>query len=709
MRQVLLKKGEILVEEVPAPVVEDRYVLVEVAYSVISTGTELAGINRSSSSLISKALSQPDQIKKILRVLREKGVQKTVALIQDKMNSASPIGYSCSGVVIQVGQDVQGLKCGDLVACAGAGIANHAEVVLVPRNLVVRIPEGCALRDAASVAVGAIAMQGVRRAAPSFGETVAVIGLGLLGQLTAQLARIAGCRVIGIDLDENRVHVAETLGMNHGLMSSEVDVCQEVLAKTDGHGVDSTIITASAPADDAVIQLAMEITRKKGKVVVVGDVGLGVDRRPFYERELDLLISTSYGPGRYEEAYEGKGLDYPYAYVRWTEQRNMLEYLKLIAEGRLEFGRLVAAVYPVGEAAEAYRALQSPEKPLAVAIDYGLGTNDSRQKVATQVKCSPARERAGVLRVALVGAGSFAKAVHLPNLRKLSDLYSLRAIVSATGSNAKETARRFGAAYCSTDYDEVLADKDVDMVLICTRHDLHAKMAIQAATAGKAVFLEKPMALNESELSELVKVLQETRVAFTVGFNRRFSPAATRLRNRVASRRSPLMASYQVNAGYKPPDSWVQDAEGGGRIVGEACHMFDFFNFLVGADVECIDVCAISAKTEHVSASDNFVSTLKYSDGSVCTLLYTALGTEKAPKERVAVYCDGEAFLIDDFRELRVHRNPKRGWKGRQDKGHLQELVVFAEVLRRGQLYPIPVEELVRATETSFAIRRECQ
>ena len=707
MRQVLIRRGQIMVENVPAPLIEDGHVLVEVAYSLISTGTEISGLESSRKSLFKRVLAQPDKVKQLLDHLRHQGIQKTIAKVQGQLGGASPIGYSCSGIVIQVGKGVTDIQPGERVACAGAGIANHAEIVLVPRNLVVKVPAGCDLKAAASVALGAIAMQGVRRADPRLGEIVAVIGLGLLGQLTVQLLKVAGCRVIGFDLDARRVAMAQRLGADKAFVSSEVDVPNEVRHLTNGHGVDATIITA-ASRSDAIVQQAMEITRKKGRVVVVGDVGLGLKRSPFYEKEIDFLISCSYGPGRYDERYEERGLDYPYAYVRWTENRNMQEYLRLVAEGKVQVAPILEREYDIADAPRAYEELRTAtEKPLGVLLRYPITRpQEQADKLATKVVLR-SRPAGGKINIAVVGAGSFAKSMHLPNLQRLSHLYHIRAIVSATGSNAEVTAQRFGADYASTNYEDVLNDPDVDAVLICTRHNLHARHAIQAIRAGKAVFLEKPMALNQAELNELVTVLKDTGVPFTVGFNRRFSPAAIRAKELIEQRTNPLIVVYRVNAGYIPLDNWVHGEEGGGRIIGEACHMFDLFNYFTGAEVESIDVSAISPATEHISSRDNFVATLKYTDGSVCTLIYTALGAPEVPKEYIEIYCEGKTLVIDDFKELRVYGSKAKGWKGPQDKGHLRELEEFGQAVLNGNTWPIPLDELVRTTEISFLVDQE--
>jgi predicted dehydrogenase/threonine dehydrogenase-like Zn-dependent dehydrogenase len=699
MRQVLIRRGQVTVEQVPTPLVEQGHVLVEVAYSLISAGTELSSVQSAGQSLVSKVLEQPERIKKLLTHLRSQGIQKTIAKVQGQTDLLTPLGYSCSGIVIQTGDGVTEFQPGDRVACAGAGMANHAEVVLVPRNLLVKIPDECDLRGAASVTLGAIAMQGVRRAEARLGEIIAVIGLGLLGQLTVQLLKAAGCRVIGIDLDARRVALAKVLGADAVLNPSEAVVKTELMHLTAGHGVDTTIITAASSSDE-IVQQAMEITRKKGRVVLVGAVGLGLKRSPFYEKEIDFLISTSYGPGRYDERYEEQGLDYPYSYVRWTENRNMQEYLRLIAAGELRLGKILEREYPLEEAPQAYIDLQNaPEKPLGVVLRYPLPGDSARiaEKVQSRIPLT-SRATNGKIRIAVVGAGSFAKAVHLPNLQKLSDLYSIRAIVSSTGTNAKATAEQYGAAYASTNYQDVLADPDIDAVMICTRHNLHAQQAMLAAKAGKAIFLEKPMALNHVELDQLVAVLKETGVPFMVGYNRRYSPAARRIKEIVTERQNPLMVLYRMNAGYLPPTHWTQTEEGGGRMIGEACHIIDLFQYLIGAPVEEMTATALTPKTEHVLAGDNMTITLQYGDGSLASLFYTSLGAVDVPKEYMEIYLDGKVLLLEDYVSLNLFGTKTPGWNSSvQDKGHLEALSVFAQRVGN-ECAQQPTEEL---TETA--------
>lgn len=703
MKQVLIHRGRVSVGDVPAPLVEPGCVLVEVAYSLISTGTELTSMESSGQPLIKKALEQPERIKKLWDHLRKQGIRKTIAEVRGRLGQSTPTGYSCSGIVIQVGEEVTEFQPGERVACAGSGFANHAEIVLVPRNLVVKVPEGCDFKEAASVTLGSIAMQGVRRADPRLGESVAVIGLGLLGQITVQLLKAAGCRVIGLDLDGRRVALAQQLGADRAFNPAELDVGNEIRHQTGDHGVDATIITAASQSD-SIVQQAIEITRKKGRVVVVGAVGLGLKRSPFYEKEIDFLISCSYGPGRYDPHYEEKGLDYPYPYVRWTENRNMQEYLHLIADGKMKLGLILEREYGLAEAQQAYEDLQTAaEKPLGALISYPSGVaRPQSEKLDTRVMFNP-KPVSGKINVAVIGAGGFAKGMHLPNLQKLSDLYHLRAVVDIVGSNAKATAEQFKADYATTNYEDVLTDDSVDLVMITTRHNTHAPIAMAAARAGKAVFVEKPMALNQAELDALVDVLKETLVPFMVGFNRRFSPAARRAKEIIGKRQNPLMILYRMNAGYLPPDHWTQTEEGGGRIIGEACHIFDLFQYFIGAPVVEVNATAIAPQTEHVLGSDNVSVTLRCEDGSVATLLYTALGSLDFSKEYMELYADGKVLVLDDYRALRVHGAGVKGWTASvQDKGHLEELRVFAVSLRERVEPPIPLDVLLETTKVSL-------
>jgi len=703
LKQILIKKGKIQVNDIPAPMINENSVLVEVRYSLISTGTEMAGITSTGKSIIQKALKQPDNVKKALDMIKNRGISHTISEVKNQLDAAHTTGYSCSGIVLDVGKHIQNIKTGDRVACAGYGKANHAEIVCVPDNLVAKIPDNLGLEDAASVTLGAIAMQGVRRADSRFGEVVAVIGLGLIGQITVQILKAAGCYVIGTDISKSRVKMAQRLGMDYGVVSEE-DVVTAVVRHTSGYGADATIITA-ATKSDIPVKIAMEITRKKGKVVVVGDVGLHLVRKLFYEKELDFLISTSYGPGRYDDVYEEKGLDYPYAYVRWTENRNMQEYLRMLARGKINFKALVLKTYPIEDAEKAYEQLKEAQNNPAILLRYGekAGDKNLERKIVVSKKSKFQKPDNDVIKVALIGAGGFARAVHLPNLKKLSNLYDIHALVSNTGSNVKESAKRFGAKYCSTDYNEVLNDKDVDAVFICTRHNLHARIVTQALKAGKHVFVEKPLCLAKNELLEIVDVYRASRVLM-VGFNRRFSPYALRIKEMIKDHVNPVILNYRINAGYIPLNNWVHTEEGGGRNIGEACHIYDLFNFFTDAEVVSIYARSIDPKTELYRHNDNFIAIVKYKDGSVCTLTYTALGSTDYPKEEMDIYIDSKIFHLSDYKSLKVFgtNNYKLKTKG-YDKGHLEELKAFYIAIQNGR-EAIPFWQQVQATEISFEV-----
>jgi len=705
MKQVLLSSGQIVVEEVPVPIIRPGEVLVQTVFSLISAGTEIYGKKEAENSLVEKLVRNPEYIKKGLAVLKQEGLKKVIEIIEGQKETKSFLGYSLDGVIVEVGKDVKELKVGDRVACAGAGKANHAEFVAVPKNLAVTMPEDLDFQSASSVALGSIALQGLRRADVKLGETIAVIGLGLIGQILIQLLKANGARVIGFDIDNERVNLAKELGINEGYNSLKNSVLEKVLNFTQEKGADATIITASAPGNNEIIQQAMEITRKKGKVVVVGDIGLCPKRSPFYEKEIDYLISTSYGPGRYDPNYEEKGIDYPFSYVRWTEKRNMEEYLKLLAEKKINFQKLIFRIFPIEKAVEAYKFLEEsrPAKP-AVLLDYHFGEEKPKE---TKIKITPAPFKKEVINVGVIGVGGFAKAMHLPNLKKLPSFYSISAICDLDGNNAKQTAKKFEAKYCTTDYKEILEDKNIDMVMITLPHNLHAKVVIEAAKAGKAIFCEKPMALNEKELEELVNTLKETKRPYLVGFNRRFSPFAQKIKEIIKNRENPIIIEYQMNAGFIPKEHWVQTETGGGRNIGEACHIYDLFTYFTESEIEKTLALSITPKREKYLKNDNFIASLKFKDGSVCSLIYTATGSKNYPKEQMKIYFDEKLIFLDDYKEMKVFGAKIKGLKIKQDKGHFTELEEFAKSIKKGGGYPIPLWQLIQATKISFEVEKK--
>jgi predicted dehydrogenase/threonine dehydrogenase-like Zn-dependent dehydrogenase len=708
MKQVIIKQGQVVVEEVPAPQVEPQTLLVRISHSCISIGTEMSCIKASGTPLWQRALKQPENLKKALKMVVDQGVAQTHSLIKGKLATGIPAGYSVAGVVWEAGPGLEDLRPGERVACAGAQWAHHAEIIRVPRNLTVPIPENLDFPEASTVTLGAIALQGVRRAQPTLGETFVVLGLGILGQLTCQLLRANGCRVIGTDLSRPRITLAQSLGLDLGLHPDDGDAVEQVARLTHGAGADGVIITAASPSH-AVISTAFQMCRKKGRVVLVGDVGLHLQRDDIYPKELDFFISTSYGPGRYDQNYEEKGCDYPLAYVRWTENRNMSEYLRLVAEKRVWIAPLIQEIYPIEEALRAYRSLEdATQKPLVILSYPQFQEEQAPVRVVVNRRARAAGP--GRVRIAVVGAGVFAKEMHLPNLRKLADRYHLQAIMSRTGHNAAATAKMFGANYATTDYHQILQDPEIDAVLIATRHHLHAAMALKALQAGKHVLVEKPLALTEEELRRLEEFYEtgtspEEGPVLLTGFNRRFSRFARRLQEIVAARTHPMILNYRMNAGYFPLDHWVHTEEGGGRNRGEACHIYDLFTFFTDSRCTTVEVQTIQPQPGYYSNRDNFVATLTFADGSVASLTYTALGHPHFPKEQLEIFVDHKVLLLDNYQRLKVYGAKVAGLESKiVDKGQKEELEAWAHTIQRGGEWPIPLWQQAQATRIALQV-----
>lgn len=634
--------------------------------------------------------------------------------LTDMNDQGWAVGYSAAGEVVAVGDGVHDIKVGDLVACGGAGQANHAEYVTVKRNLVVPIPNTCPVDLAATCTVGAIAMQGIRRTEPRLGETVCVVGLGLLGLLTCQMLKANGCHVLGLDPDEARVARARELGVDAATTSPD-RFLELALSTTRGHGADATIITA-ATKSDALINHAMKTTRRKGRVVIVGDVGLAMERPELYRKEIDVLISTSYGPGRYDPAYENEGIDYPYAYVRWTQNRNMEAFLDLIASGAIDVRALIDETVPLDEAPDAYQRLASADgpAPVGVLVEYPATSGAAPDTTAAEkdevVTLRGHRgPKPGRIGYVLVGAGAFGTSMLVPQMDKRKDRFDLRGVVSRDAARGGNFARQRQIPLLASDLTGILDRDDVDLVVIATRHDQHAAQAAAALRAGKHVFVEKPLALSWNELEEIQRAYEE-RPAGTllmVGFNRRFAPAARALQQAVRDRAGPLVISYRLNGGFIPRESWIQGREGGGRNLGEACHMYDFFRALSGAPASSISATSIDPGSSAYLVNDNFSATISYEDGSLATLIYTANGPKSGlPKERVEVFCHGKAYVLDNFLSLIEYPSGENIWSSEEvDKGHFEELSRFAESISNGDRNaPIPFEEIVETTAVSLHI-----
>ena len=705
MKQVIqhFRSGELRVEDVPETICQPGGILVDNLASLISAGTEKMAIELARRSLAGKARARPDLVRQVLRKLRRDGPASTFRTVRAKLETPLALGYSCAGVVREVGRGVDEFRVGDRVACAGMNYASHAETVFIPRNLAVKIPDGLDVESASFVTLGAIALQGVRTAEVRLGESVAVIGLGLLGQLTIQILRAAGCRVIGIDLDAARIELARELGAELALARND-DVAGRVARSTGGRGVDAVIITAAAAGNDPV-ELAAEIARDRAIVAVVGAVGLNIPRKPYYEKELQLRTSRSYGPGRYDRQYEELGIDYPIGYVRWTERRNMEEFLRLAGSGAVNVARLISHRFPIEEAAAAYELITrgGGEGYLGVVLRYATsGEQAVRAGSATgkaigegQASAQCARERIGL---GVIGAGNFARSVLLPRLRA-ERRFELMAVATATGRNASAIGKQYGFATTTTDYREVIGHPGIDAVVIATRHDSHARLAAAAVRAGKAVFVEKPLAIDEAGLADLEMAVAETRGRVVVGFNRRHSPLAIEMKCHFNGA-GPLVVGYRVNAGAISRESWIHGEEGGGRIIGECCHFIDLVQFLTSSDP--VEVQAM----RHPDGPDTFSASLRFSDGSICTLGYFANGDPGLGKERIEVFADGRAAILDDFQRLETWQNGRRRRSRRlsQDKGFDAEIEAFLVALRDGGPMPISWSGQVTTTRATFAI-----
>jgi predicted dehydrogenase/threonine dehydrogenase-like Zn-dependent dehydrogenase len=697
MKQIIQspRMGKLELAEVPAPACGAGQVLVRTHFSVVSPGTERQAMDFARRSLVGKARSRPDLVKQVLRKLSQEGPAPTLRAVMTRLDAPQPLGYACAGVVEAVGADVAGFAVGDRVACAGAGYANHAEFVAVPENLVVRVPDEVELKRAAFATLGAIALQGVRVAAPTLGEIGAVIGLGLLGQLTVQLLRANGCRALGIDLDPARVKAARDQGAEWGgRPGDDFEVWKD--AATGGHGADFVLVTAASESSEP-LALAAELCRQKGRIACVGSTAMHLDRRWLYEKELELRMSMSYGPGRYDRRYEELGLDYPLSYVRWTENRNLDAFLALLRTGGVDPFALDVREVAFAEAERAYEDLAKGELgALALVFRYAEAAPRARS-VALRSEGSASRERVGV---AFLGAGNYAKGVLLPAVDRLPGVCKV-AISTATGPSARRTAERHGYAKCTTDSAEVLADPAVDLVFVATQHASHAALAARALRAGKAVWLEKPAAITPEQLAELEAALAETQGFLALGFNRRFSPHARRVREAFAGRRGPLAIQYTVAAGPTPAGSWHTDpAVGGGRVIGEVCHFVDLCGFLVGAPPASIFASALGRDPE---TDDSIQALLRYPDGSSAAIQYLAHASTALPKERFEASADGRTALCDNFRKTRV-----LGGQGlstwNQDKGQASAVREVVAAVRAGAPSPFGWAEIAATTRATFAM-----
>ncbi len=693
------KSGEVSTYDVPAPELRPGGILVRTQYSAISAGTERATLELSAKSLLAKAKARPDLVKQVIEYARQNGVKAAYEKVHAKLDTLTTLGYSCAGEVISVGDGVHEFRVGDRVACGGGTYANHAEINFVPRNLAVPVPSQVSSVAASLTTIGAIAMQGVRQAEVGIGETVAVIGAGLVGVLTIQILRAAGCRVVAIDLSPQRVKRAADFGANLAVAADDPMLASSI-KEFSRYGVDAAILTAATDSAEPA-EMAAKILRDRGRIIVVGAVGMGVSRNNMYMKELSLTLSRSYGPGRYDPQYEERGIDYPIGYVRWTERRNMEAFLDLLAAGQIDVTPLLEHRYAIEEGAKAFTDLKNG---LYTAILEYNGASAVPQRSMPAVVLAARPRIVDEVRVGCIGAGSFASSVILPNLQSIKGV-RLQSVGTISGAGAASAQRAF-KFQTAEQPSELLNDPNVDAVFILTRHDTHATLTAQTLHAGRPVFVEKPLAVDREQLAQLQEVhaaqLQAGRAPFVmVGFNRRFAPFTEKIRQFFAGRREPMMIHVRVNAGFIPYDHWIHAQ--GGRIVGEFCHFVDWARSVIGSPIQSVTASGLPNGTKF--APDNIAVTLKFADGSVANLLYLANGDRSIPKEFFEVFCQGAIARLHDFRTLELARDGKvQKFKSSQDKGHRRELQLTIEAVRDGKPSPISFEELVEVTEATFLV-----
>ena len=707
MKQVVqnFRTGQLMVDDLPPPALRPGGVLVKTSYSLISAGTERTTVETAQSSLLGKIRERPDKVKQVIDTFKREGLRATYEKVKARLNQVTPMGYSSSGVVLEAGEGVAEFRPGDRVACAGAGYASHSEINFVPKNLCALVPSGVSMDAACYTTVGAIALQGVRQAEPRLGEVVAVTGLGLVGQLTVQILKAAGCRVLGMDIDQRACALAAISGADAVAVGADEakSACESL---SEGRGADSVLITAGAKSDEP-IELAADLARDRGRVVVVGLVGMKAPRQDFYMKELELRLSRSYGPGRYDPQYEEKGVDYPIGYVRWTEKRNMEEFLRLVNEGKVNTQALTTHRFNIDQAEEAYDAVLGKDKAAGglrcgVVLEYaGLAEQKQSSIVIKKIRTISA----GEIGIGFIGAGNFARGVLLPIVKSLPRI-RLTGVATATGVSGKNTAEMFGFSYATTDYEKILEDEQTSVVFIATRHATHARLAAECLKRGKAVFVEKPLAVNEDDLRTVAAAIRETGGLLTVGYNRRFAPIAAEVKQRLAARKGPMTVVYRVNAGKLPANHWTHDeVEGGGRVIGEVCHFIDFIQYLT--DSLPSNVFAEAAGWEPVSGSpdDSIIVSLGMADGSIASIVYSASGDSSVEKERIEIFRGGSIARIDDFKSGAHFWNGRESKLGArtQDKGHKNEIEALLSSIRGQSDAAISADSLLATSLATFA------
>jgi len=710
-----VKTGKMEILEVPFPALNKGQILVRNYYSLISAGTEGMKVVTARKGYIGKAKEKPEQVKQVLDSVKTEGILQTYKKVMNKLDAPAPLGYSCAGEIIDIAKDISNFKIGDYVACGGAG-AVHAEVVSVPKNLCVKVPEGVKLEYAAYTTIGSIATQGIRQADLRLGESCAVIGLGLIGQLTVQMLKASGIKVAGIDIDKNAVDLSYKSGVDISFVRNDESLERSILEFSNGFGVDAVIITAGTSSLDPV-ELAGRLCRKKGKVVIVGAVPTGFSRENYYKKELEIRMSCSYGPGRYDTYYEDKGIDYPIGYARWTENRNMQAFLELIKSSKLNLDLLTTHIFDFTDAIKAYQMIVDKSEPyVGILLKY-----DVKNKIEKTVFLkkdnstfnpvqSQAPYRAGIqystLKIGFIGAGSFAQKFLLPNAKKYGNMVG---IATATGNDTRNIADKYGFQYATGNADDIINDKNINTIFIATRHNLHAEYVLKGLQAGKNVFVEKPLCMTEQELDKITKVYnsritndQLPMTNLMLGFNRRFAPHIQKIK-KLFSDTQPKAINYRINAGFIPADSWIQDKDiGGGRIIGEVCHFIDLAMFIAGARIKSVSAYVMDDANNFM---DTLTVNLNFENGSIASIAYYSNGSKALKKEYLEIFSAGQIAIIDDFKKLKIYGKKEKRYKLlNHDKGHIKEVELFLKSINNGLPCPIPFEDIYISTLATFKV-----
>lgn len=708
MKTVLqnVKTGIVSVDEIPSPILKPGNVLVRNVCSLVSAGTEKSILEFSKANYLEKARKRPDLVRKVLNRAKNDGLWQTYKIVSNLIDQPIQLGYSSAGIVVEVGDEVTDISVGQKVACAGLFVATHSEMVSVPRNLLVPLPDTLSFEEACFVTLGAISMQGVRLAGLELSDNVVVYGLGLVGMVAAQMAVAAGCRVIGVDPDPAKVELVNKFGCIGVPMDAEME--RTILRLTDGYGADKVLLCAATKSNDPVERIPA-ITRQKGMVVVIGDVSMNIPRRAYYDKEIDIRISRSYGAGRYDPTYEEGGIDYPYAYVRWTENRNMSSVLDLATRGKLSLGELITHRFSIDDALKAYDIIEGKtgEKYLGIVIRYCEDQPQGEVEPRVTFNKLSGTHASGEISFGVIGAGNFAKAFLLPSFQSLPGV-KFRGICTASGVSSYSVAKKYGADLATANPDEILDNTDINAVLIATRHDSHAKYVIRSLEAGKAVFVEKPLATNMPDLDQVKNTytgqLEAGKAPFLmVGFNRRFSPLSSSLKQLFSVRSEPLSVIYRVNAGFVPQAEWVHDpVQGGGRVVGEVCHFIDFITYLVGELPTA--VYATPMRKNGKAISDVVTISLQFANGSTGTIHYFSNGDPSMPKEYVEIFGGGISAQLTNFKKVKVYGAKIDGKTSylNQAKGFEEEAQYFVEALKTGQTSPIPFDQIYAVSKATI-------